>query len=47
MYGQKLALFTNEHSVTKANTFRAQQIQYCRGMLQLGAAAMAGNLHFD
>jgi hypothetical protein len=47
MYGRKPAVFTNEHSVTKANAFRGQQIQFCRGMLQLHAAAMAGNLHLD
>lgn len=44
---ESLHCFTNEHSDTKANAFRAQQIQLCRGMLQLHAAAMAGNLHLD
>jgi len=47
MYGRKPALFTNEHSGTEANAFRGQQIQFCRGMLQLRAVAMAGDLHLD
>jgi len=47
MCGPKPALFTNEHSGTKVNAFRAQQIRFCRGMLQLQTAAMAGSLHLN